>query len=123
MALREGTAAESGQQFCVLEYSPRTVTPASQSAGLIVLLAVRDEGGDLHLFVRPDWVSRVNCEDRGYLDELIRDFIERAHFQPRAFYEHISSLASGPLLACKVGARIEDHPEYAALCASFQRLS
>lgn len=89
------------------------------SAGIIILLAVKDEKGCLSLFVNPDFRKDVPEEDSDYLNSLLDDFSERAKFDSEGLFQQFCSLAAGPLIACEVGVQLAEYPHLMKLSARF----
>lgn len=106
-------------QFCALEYRPEQHEQASQSAGFVILLAVKDEAGGLSFLVHPDLRKYVREEDRDYLDSLLEDFSERAKLDSEALFQQLCSLAVGPLIPCQVGELLAEYPQLMELSARF----
>ena len=97
-------------RFCALESRSPDLGDTSPHEASVIVLALRAEGGFLHLLVHPDWRGIVQPIDHEYIAALLDDFRERARLEPAALFEQISSLGVGPIVTYRVGSNIEDHP-------------
>jgi hypothetical protein len=81
-----------------------------------------DANGGLRFLVHPDWRSHIQLEDVNYINDILRDFLERAEEQPKALFEQLSSLGVGPLVTQQIGERITDFPHFLELSSRFVQL-
>ncbi len=93
-----------GQQSsaCVLEYRRRGVDYATRADTQVVLLALMQEANVLRFLVNPELESIVHAADLAYIQPLLKDFLERAEYEPRDLFKQLSSLGVGPLVTRSV---------------------
>jgi hypothetical protein len=80
---------------------------------------VKDEKGGLQFLVHPELRKTVGEEDLGYIDSLLKDFLERARLHPEALFQQLCSLAAGPLIAQEAGSQLGDFPRLLELSEKF----
>jgi len=73
-------------------------------------LDVEDDRFKLELFVHPSWHEFVAEDDRGYMEALFKDFIERTIHDPEMLFEQLCSLETGPLVVIRVGSDASETP-------------
>jgi hypothetical protein len=71
---------------------------------------LKHTGGSLRILVHPELRAIVQPGDIGYLEALLRDFLERVKLDPDALFKHLSSLGIGPLTTVDKGTELEDQP-------------
>ena len=77
--------------------------------GTIFLFAKWKQSEQLSLFVNPGWRSFVSHAHHEYIEDLLRDFIERRIFDPEGLFQQLSCLSVGPILTSKVNDSNESH--------------
>lgn len=92
----QNPALGSAASICALSYRDSRV-PADARDGEVILLAVRDREG-LKLYASPRCMKVVQRADRRYIEELIKDLVERASATPDQVFEQLSNLSVGPLV-------------------------
>lgn len=88
----------------------------------MVLLVLKDAGGNLIFRVEPEWRKIVQIADLDYFESLLLDLPQRAQSHPDDLFEQISSLSVGPLITRETGAHILNHPDLLAQSEHFVKL-
>jgi hypothetical protein len=83
---------------------------------------LKGETGSLRFLVHPELRSIVEGEDLVYIEDLLRDFLERAKQDPEALFKQLSSLGVGPLVVNVVGSNLSDCPSMQKISSQFVRL-
>ena len=117
-----GSSDNSQSRFCALEYRPKDWSAASTGASPPILLALRDEEGQLRLLVHHELISIVQAEDWDYVQSLLRDFKERAQRDAATLFKQLTTLSVGPLVTRLAGAEPMDCPELAAHISTYVKL-
>jgi hypothetical protein len=73
------------------------------------LLVVEDSESRLLAFVTPNLSEVVRGADRRFVKDLLDDIPERAHDDPQALFQQLSSLSVGPLITYEAGVCDDDH--------------
>jgi hypothetical protein len=103
---------QSRLRFCFLAYNKadgESIPPSPHA--LPFLVALESPGGELGLFIRPDWESFVPVVDHQFIQSLLVDLKDRLSYEPSAVFEQLSTLDLGPLVTCEVGSLASDDPE------------
>jgi hypothetical protein len=109
-------------RFCALEYKSEERGRSQSDAPRILLLLIRTRLKKLRVLVAPNWRTFVSPGDQEYIASLLDDFGHRAVHDGEALLKHVSSLAVGPLVTYRTGAKLQDHPDLLHLSNSFQEL-
>jgi hypothetical protein len=90
---------------------------------LSAFLELNDETDQykLTLYVDPKWREFVKETDRDYIEDLLKDFPERARQDPEALFKHLCSLGVGPLVTLYTGT-ISDASQHQQLTQHFIQL-
>jgi hypothetical protein len=70
--------------------------------GEVILVAVKREDGAVSLFSRSNLEQLVATRDRGYIEELLDDMVERAKDFPNELFEQLSNLSVGPVVSGEI---------------------
>jgi hypothetical protein len=107
--------------FCALEYKPEEghATPGTPH---ILMILVRSKLKKLRLLVAPDWRIFVQPRDYEYIASLLDDFKQRAAQDDGLLLKQVSSLAVGPLVTYRTGAKLQDNADLLDLSHSFKEL-
>jgi hypothetical protein len=105
-------------RFCAVGYRPQSLGGTT----FTILLVLEDANGDLLFLIHPNWRSLVQLVDVNYINDLLRDFLERAKEHPSDLFEQLSSLSVGPLATEQTGEQISDYPSLLELFPQFVQL-
>ena len=86
------------------------------------MLVVKGEDGNLRFLIHPELRKIVHKEDFPYIDDLMKDFIERAKLHPTALFKQISALEVGPLVTHEIGLSLSESPSIQKFTAKFVQL-
>ena len=87
-----------------------------------MVLAIEDDQQGILFRISPNLQEWVQESDLQYIDQLLRDFCERARQHPNALFKHLSSLSVGPLVTHKVGNMDTDSEYLTTYCSNFSDL-
>lgn len=107
--------------FCALEYKPGEESAPSDTPHILIIL-VRSKLKKLRLLVAPDWRIFVQPRDYEYITSVLDDFKQRAAQDSGPLLKQVSSLAVGPLVTYRTGARLQDYPDLLHLSHAFKEL-
>lgn len=108
--------------FCTLEYRPTTANLVEPATGPVILLVHSTADGGLSLLVDPNWRAFVLDEDAWMLEELLRDFVQRARLDPCSLFKHLCGVNFGCLVTAATGEKIAEAPAVVGLVSRFERL-
>lgn len=109
-------------RFCALEYRAQHGSDTPWRPPQVIVLVLRDVTSKLCFLVHPELRKIVQIEDVGYIQSLLRDFLERAKLYPEELFQQTSSLGVGPLVTYVVGQNLQDYPELQEFYTSFVQL-
>jgi hypothetical protein len=89
---------------------------------VVLLIALRNEDESLRFFIHPEWRTLVQQEDLTYIEDLLRDFLDRAETDSEDLFKQITSLGEGPLTTQEVGLSLDDHSVHQQLLSGFVEL-
>lgn len=92
---------EASTQICTLKYL-HPGTQAEAAAGTVLLFAIKDRAG-LRLYAHPALGQQISDRDRHYVEELVKDLVQRSKQDPEDVFRQLSSLSVGPLITDESG--------------------
>ena len=102
------TQSERKTSFQVCSLGGNTHGKSPALAPEPILLALKDEAGQLHFFLDPNWKTIVHKSDVEDVGLLLADFAEGAGYNADALFRRICSLNFGPLLTIKLEGEVAD---------------
>ena len=85
-------------QYCLVSYRGSLERVYPEGGNPPLLLAVYSEIGKLDLYRNILAESRVEDEDKRYIEVLLKDLKSRAVSDPQNLFRHLNELNSGPLV-------------------------
>ena len=109
----------TGNLFCTLEYTPSSQCDGIPSIRRVIILVLQEAKSALRFLIHPKLDEIVAPIDLLYIQSLLRDFLERVRLHAEQLFQHLCSLAVGPLLTGTVGEIPTSPSDYALLASCF----
>lgn len=88
----------------------------------VIILLVRSQSGSVDLLVHGAWHDIVPQVHRDYVQEILRDFKQRARSDPNRLFKQAATLSVGPVITHAEGADLSSNLSLLSMANSFERL-
>ena len=109
----------SSALICALRYQGSRAQADAKSDGGVILLAVLGRTG-LRFYASPSFKEQIQKVDLPFLDELVKDLVERARVEPDLVFQQLCDLSMGPVVTDSVRRIEEGESEIEALYPGFE---